>query len=393
MARVFFANQDDIQSASLEEFSNEKELVDLIEKHPELLPAEEILGLEDEEEINDLPAFLVLKREVGVDAGSIDLLLADQDATPTVVEAKLGDNREIRRKVIGQGLEYIADLSLKQAKDIWKEAQSYYSEKGRGLTDVFQKFYSKGDEIVFLEQLDKNLREGKIQLIILADELPLETRRVIQFLNKNSELLIFGVEIQKIAVGKNSKIYIIDVIGPSEEEREIKGRKPSYSDCLMTVKARVLESLKQADSTWRFEPASVTAQPTRGLYFFVLPTKLPGSTKDEGFIGYHVRVQESGWEAGFTIRPNKGTTYVQKGKKLYEILRQHQSEINKRLDNPEWEEYPLVRKLSSRYNSWGCSREELATKLAPEISRRMLEWMQIIQPIIKPVLQEFQERG
>lgn len=394
MAKVFFANQDSIQPASLEEFENEEELVDLIENHPELLPAEEILGLEEgEDEERDQPAFLVLKREAGVDAGSIDLLLIDQSATLTVVEAKLRDNPEIRRKVIGQGLEYIADVSIRQAKDIWEESRNYYTEKQKKLADVFQEFYPKSDETTFLEQLDKNLREGQIQLIVLADELPLETRRVIEFLNKHSNLLIFGVEIQKITVGKNSKIYIVDVIGPSEEDLEKKGggkRKPSYKDCLVQVKDIVLRELKQADAIWEFQPASVTAQPTRELFFYVLPTRLPGATKDEGFIGYHARVREDQWEVGFTIKPNKNTSYVQIGKKLYEALQQHRDEINKKLDNPEWKEYTLRRKVSNLYNSWGCSREQLVTRLAPEISQRLLKWMQTLQPIIDPVLREWQ---
>lgn len=390
MAKVFFANQGSLQPATLEKFEKEEELVDLVEDHPKLLPAEEILGLE-EDEIRDQPAFLVLKREAGVNAGSIDLLLVDQNAIPTVVEAKLGDNREIRRKVIGQGLEYIANLSIRQAKDIWEEARVYYAEKQKELSTVFQEFHPEGNEIAFLEKLDKSLRDGRIQLIILADKLPLETRRVIEFLNKHSELLIFGVEVQKTAVGKNSKIYIVDVVGPSEEERATKDGKESYPDCLMRVKNIVMQALGQGQTIWKFQPTYVTAKPKRELEFRVVPARPKDSTREEGYVGYYVRLRENQWEAGFWILPNEDTSYVQLKDKLYVVLQQHQHEINAELNNPEWKEYPLRRIIRNSYN-WGCSKDELVTKLAPEISERLLRWIETLQPIIEPVLREFQDQ-
>ncbi len=78
-------------------------LQEMIVDHPELIPSDEI----DEA---DPPRFLVLLSEAGVTPGSMDVLLIDHRGVPTVVETKLVDNREIRRSVLAQGIEYLAHL-------------------------------------------------------------------------------------------------------------------------------------------------------------------------------------------------------------------------------------------------------------------------------------------
>jgi len=116
VAEVFSLHKGELTKVQVEGFHSEDELVALIEKYPEIIPSKEIVG---EETADDFSLhFMVLKREAGVAPGSIDLLLLDNQAIPTVIEAKLHANREIRRTVIGQGLEYVADLVTKTAQDL-----------------------------------------------------------------------------------------------------------------------------------------------------------------------------------------------------------------------------------------------------------------------------------
>lgn len=68
----------------------EKTLQRFIIDHPEIIPGEEI-------DPDDPSRFVVVKNEAGVTAGSMDILLVDQKGVPTIIEAKLTDNREIRR--------------------------------------------------------------------------------------------------------------------------------------------------------------------------------------------------------------------------------------------------------------------------------------------------------
>ena len=63
----------------------------------------------------DARRWILIRREKGiaVAAGggavwSVDHLVVDQDAVPTLVEVKRGTNPEVRRTIIGQMLEYAA---------------------------------------------------------------------------------------------------------------------------------------------------------------------------------------------------------------------------------------------------------------------------------------------
>ena len=87
-------------------FSTEDELQALIPNNPELLDGEQMRP-------DDPRRWILITREKGIaersdsnERWSLDHLIIDQDAVPTLVEVKRGSNREIRREVIGQMLEY-----------------------------------------------------------------------------------------------------------------------------------------------------------------------------------------------------------------------------------------------------------------------------------------------
>ena len=91
-----------------EPFSTEDELQALIAEHPELLDGEQIRP-------GDPRRWILVTREQGIadtpDGSarwSLDHLIVDQDAVPTLAEVKRGSNRELRRTIVGQLLEYAA---------------------------------------------------------------------------------------------------------------------------------------------------------------------------------------------------------------------------------------------------------------------------------------------
>ena len=81
----------------------EDRLQALLAEHPALLPVDEIE-----------PAFaplVLLGREVPCEAGSIDAVFVSPGGYVTLVEAKLWDNPEARREVVGQVLDYARVLA------------------------------------------------------------------------------------------------------------------------------------------------------------------------------------------------------------------------------------------------------------------------------------------
>ena len=83
----------------------------LLAKYPELLDGEQVRP--------DNPRrWILISREMGIaerseesPRWSLDHLIVDQDAVPTLVEVKRSANTEIRRTIVGQLLEYAAHAS------------------------------------------------------------------------------------------------------------------------------------------------------------------------------------------------------------------------------------------------------------------------------------------
>src|SRR5208337_3684526 len=81
----------------------ESDLQALIANSPSIIPVEEIM--------NGAPSFVLGAREIGLPgSGNTDILLFNEDGNIGVIECKLASNAEIKRKVIGQILEYAAFL-------------------------------------------------------------------------------------------------------------------------------------------------------------------------------------------------------------------------------------------------------------------------------------------
>jgi hypothetical protein len=84
-------------------FGKEAELQELLSSNPDLIPVE-MLG--DERK----PIRVWLREASLPGSGHTDLIGVDEDGNISIIEAKLASNQEIKRKVIGQILEYAAYL-------------------------------------------------------------------------------------------------------------------------------------------------------------------------------------------------------------------------------------------------------------------------------------------
>ena len=141
--------------------------------------------------------WLLISREVGVPAEengagrwSLDHLFVDQDGVPTLVEVKRSSDTRTRREVVAQMLDYAANavvhwpietIRAKFEDNCEKNGKDAEVELGRFLEDGVQ------DEITapetFWLTVRTNLQAGKIRLVFVADRIPAELQRIIEFLN------------------------------------------------------------------------------------------------------------------------------------------------------------------------------------------------------------------
>lgn len=172
------------QKVREQNFENEAALQNILYESPEIIPLEK-LG-----ENSSKPKLFI--KEAGLPgSGNTDLIGVDEDGGITIIECKLATNADIRRKVIGQVLEYAAylwQMSYEEFDSICSKAEGWGDKR---LTDVIRERIGENreswSEEGFKRKVSSTLEKGDFLLIIAVDALNDELRRTIQFLNSRGE--------------------------------------------------------------------------------------------------------------------------------------------------------------------------------------------------------------
>jgi hypothetical protein len=222
---IFVLQGESIVPLHEQPYDSEAVLQELLARHPALLAGDLI---------SDAPlSWLLIKREVGVPAEegggsrwSLDHLFIDQNAVPTLVEVKRGDDTRIRREVVGQMLDYAANgVVYWPGERLRGDFQSRCAAEGRDPNDVFAESLGENiDPDGYWELVEQNLRAGKVRLVFVADEIPSELRRVIEFLNERmTPTEVLGIEVKQYAGESELRTLVPRVVGQTEQARAHKG--------------------------------------------------------------------------------------------------------------------------------------------------------------------------
>ena len=201
--RIYTSSGDGTLEA-LEEtpFPTEDELQALIAEHPELLDGEQIRP-------GDARRWILVTREKGIAASagegarwSVDHLIIDQDAVPTLAEVKRGSNPEIRRTIVGQLLEYAAHASETWTAEELRGAFERQAETRDRDADAELAALLQTDEDPdvdgFWEDVSTNLAAKRLRLLFVADLIPDPLARVVEFLNAQMPgIEVLAVEIKR----------------------------------------------------------------------------------------------------------------------------------------------------------------------------------------------------
>ncbi len=202
----------------------EDALQTLLQKYPQVIPGKQIDPVSE-----DPPRFALLRREMPVGGWSLDHLYVDQRGVLTLVETKLIQNPESRREVIGQIIEYAAN-----AGEFWasgrarQHAAEFWSKQNKELDQILQEQLGEEIDVEDLwDSVEANLKRGHIRLIVVADELRPEVRRMIEYLNRemqNAEVL--GLELKCYGEDISSLVLVPRLIGQTQDsiDRRTLGR-------------------------------------------------------------------------------------------------------------------------------------------------------------------------
>jgi hypothetical protein len=220
----------------------------LLEEYPALIPGAQI--------DNDNPRkWLMIGREVGIpgendgcERWSLDHLMLDQDGIPTFVEVKRASDTRIRREVIGQMLDYAANAivywSVGTIRELFeKTCDDRGKHAGTELADLFDLDF---EPEIYWEKVDNHLQTGKIRLLFVADKIPKELLRVIEFLNEQmSPAEVFAVELPQYE-GHGVKSIAPRILGKTVQADKKKNRSTTSARIKWTDEL-IEQELKKQD--------------------------------------------------------------------------------------------------------------------------------------------------
>jgi hypothetical protein len=205
-------------------YVKEADLQALLANYPDLIPGDQI-------NFEDPRRWILVARELGVPGGedensrwSLDHLFLDQEGIPTFVECKRATDTRGRREVVAQMLDYAANgIAYWQMDGLRQAAAETAQLNGKSLDEEILKLINS-DDLALVDQywknVEHNLRTGTVRLIFVADTIPVELRRLVEFLNeKMSDIEILAVEVKQF-LGEGQKAIVPRLLGMTETARE-----------------------------------------------------------------------------------------------------------------------------------------------------------------------------
>lgn len=175
------------------------------------------------------PLFLI-RREMGVPkaegsapAWSLDHLFLDADGVPVMVEVKRSSDTRIRREVLGQMLDYAANaVRYWPASELRAAFEATAEEEGTTGDQRLRDVVPDLDPETFWQRVAENLKTGRIRMVFVADQLPPELVRVIEFLNEQMRPAeVLGVEVPQY-VGEDHQVLVPRIIGRTSRAMDTK---------------------------------------------------------------------------------------------------------------------------------------------------------------------------
>lgn len=217
-------------------FAREVEFQRLLETHPELLIGDQI----DPEAPR---RWILIRREMAVPGSeessgdwSLDHLFLDQDGVPTLVEVKRAENTEIRRKVVAQMLDYAANAVVYwPVEELRNRLEQRLNSEGHDPDVELAMRLGIGSDGVdtFWQKVATNLRSGKIRMLFVADHIPRELRRIVEFLNEQmNPAVVLALELRQFATegtGSATRTIVPVVFGQTERAAQEKKTSPTKS--------------------------------------------------------------------------------------------------------------------------------------------------------------------
>jgi hypothetical protein len=235
--RIYLRDQDRLVPMVEAPYDAEDILQALLADYPDLLAGDQMRPDEPRR-------WLLITREAGIpdsEGGqprwSLDHLFIDQDAIPTLVEVKRSSDTRLRREVVGQMLDYAANVVAHwpgaELRRLFEQRARSAEATADGEVLALLRHQVLDDDDVhavddFWDRAAANLAARKLRLVFVADIIPPELQRIIEFLNENLvRVEVLAVEVKQY-VGEGRQTLVPRVIGRTAAAADVK-QSPSGS--------------------------------------------------------------------------------------------------------------------------------------------------------------------
>jgi hypothetical protein len=207
-------------------YDSEDLLQRLLASYPSLLASDQIDPV-------DPRKWLLVSRETTVPGEmggggrwAVDHLFLDQDAIPTLVEVKRSTDTRIRREVVGQMLDYAANAVVYwPVEHLIEQFRIQCIDRGVDPDLTLSEFLGvEADPSAFWQQVKTNLQAGRVRMLFVADQIPPELRRVVEFLNQQMDPAeVLAIEIRQFTGGEGLRTLVPTVFGQTAAAQDRKG--------------------------------------------------------------------------------------------------------------------------------------------------------------------------
>lgn len=216
--KILMRNQKDKKWKLVETaaYTKENELQNLLAESPGLISISDV-----REGAGSLVAAV---REFPLPIGYIDLLAFSAEGDIAVIECKLASNAEAKRKVIGQVLEYGANLWQMSYEEL---DQGIRTRSGASLVELMENAAPENwDEESFRSNVETALADGNFILVIVVDEINDELARIVRYMNAtgNQGFEFAALEMRRFQ-HESAEMLIPRFYGPAQAVKSKSGNK------------------------------------------------------------------------------------------------------------------------------------------------------------------------
>jgi hypothetical protein len=161
------------------------------------------------------------------------------------VEVKRSNDTRIRREVVGQMLDYAANAVVYwPVEEIRAKFEATCSARQVDPDEEVTRLTGDGTEAgEFWQKVKTNLQAGRVRMLFVADEIPTELRRVVEFLNQQMDPAeVLALEVRQF-VGQSMKTLVPRVIG--QTETALQKKSPDRAASRQWDEASFFEELRQ----------------------------------------------------------------------------------------------------------------------------------------------------